>query len=279
MMDEPFSALDILTAENLRGEISDLWERGVFPAKSIVIVTHNIEEAVLLANRVVILGTNPGSIRGEVTIDIPLPRDKKAPRYLALVNHIYTVMTNPEVPVGELPAVQPDRFLMLPHARAGAISDFLEIVDDQGGREHLPKLAESLRLEVDDLLPTVDASSLLGFATVEQGDVIITQIGKKLAAADVHHRHAIFKDRLLKCVPFASTVIRAIQRKRDGRIRKDFLLNVLDDHFSAPEAESQFETLVDWGRYGQLFEYDADEERLYAAGEETSLRDQELVPK
>src|SRR5580692_3676695 len=114
MMDEPFSALDVLTAENLRGEISDLWEKGTFPAKSILIVTHNIEEAVLLADRIVVLGANPGSIRGEVRVDIARPRDKKGPRFMALVDYIYTVMTNPHAPVGELPSTskQSPRFPM-----------------------------------------------------------------------------------------------------------------------------------------------------------------------
>src|ERR1700682_520651 len=103
MMDEPFSALDVLTAENLRGDISDLWERNAFPAKSILVVTHNIEEAVLMADRIVVLGANPGSIRGEVKVDIPRPRDKKGPRFVALVDYIYRVMTNPGAHVGELP--------------------------------------------------------------------------------------------------------------------------------------------------------------------------------
>src|SRR6202046_5005310 len=117
MMDEPFSALDVLTAENLRGEISHLWEKGSFPAKSILLVTHNIEEAILLADRIVVLGTNPGSIRGEVRVDIPRPRDKKAPHFRALVDHIYTVMTTPEARVEELAFTDPaKRFPVLPHA-------------------------------------------------------------------------------------------------------------------------------------------------------------------
>src|SRR5580658_111705 len=117
MMDEPFSALDVLTAENLRGEISDLWDKGMFPARSILVVTHNIEEAVLLADRIVVLGANPGSIRGEVRVDIPRPRDKKGPRFKALVDHIYTVMTNPRAPMTGLPERASDdrRFPMLPH--------------------------------------------------------------------------------------------------------------------------------------------------------------------
>jgi NitT/TauT family transport system ATP-binding protein len=269
LMDEPFSALDVLTAENLRGEISDLWERKAFPAKSILVVTHNIEEAVLLADRVVVLGANPGCIRGEVKVDIPRPRDKKGPRFMALVDYIYAVMTNPRAPVGELPtAKSSDRFPMLPHARVGGISGLLEIVNDRGGREDLPKLAESLRLEVDDLLPAVDASALLGFAEVAHGDVTITEAGKEFATAGVHRSHEIFKEQLLKRVPFASTVTEAIRQKKDGRIGKGFLLDILDEHFSESEAERQFQTLVDWGRYAQLFEYDSDEERLYQVDEE-----------
>jgi NitT/TauT family transport system ATP-binding protein len=268
MMDEPFSALDVLTAENLRGEISDLWERGAFPAKSILVVTHNIEEAVLLADRIVVLGANPGSIRGEVKVEMPRPRDKKGPRFVALVDHIYAVMTNPRAPVTELPSTKQGRFPMLPHARVGGISGLLEIINDRGGREDLPELAESLRLEVDDLLPAVDASAMLRFAEVAHGDVTITSAGKEFATAGVHRSHQIFKEQLLKNVPFVSTVTEAIHQKRDGRIGKEFLLDILDEHFSASESEKQFQTLVDWGRYAQLFEYDADQERLYEVAEE-----------
>ena len=266
MMDEPFSALDVLTAENLRGEISDLWERGKFPAKSILLVTHNIEEAVLLADRVVVLGANPGAIRGEVKVDLPRPRHTKNPRFVALVDYIYTVMTNPRAPMTGVPeeAAADRRFPMLPHTRVGGISGLLEIVNDRGGREDLPKLAESLRLEVDDLLPAVDAAFLLGFAEVSQGDVAILPAGTEFSTANVHRSHQIFKEQLLKHVPFMSTVVEALRQKRDGRIGKEFLLDILDEHFSASEAERQFQTIVDWGRYAQLFEYDADEERLYA---------------
>jgi NitT/TauT family transport system ATP-binding protein len=269
MMDEPFSALDVLTAENLRGEISDLWDRGSFPARSILLVTHNIEEAVLLADRIVILGANPGIIRGEVKVDIPRPRHGKEPRFVSLVDYIYEVMTNPQAPVGEFPsAKQPSRFPMLPHARVGGISGFLEILNDRGGREDLASLAESLRLEVDDLLPAVDASAMLGFAEVSHGEAAIADAGKEFATAGVHRSHEIFKEQLLKHVPFASTVTEAVRQKKDGRIAKEFLLDILDEHFSEAEAEKQFQTLVDWGRYAQLFEYDADEERLYKVEEE-----------
>jgi NitT/TauT family transport system ATP-binding protein len=278
MMDEPFSALDVLTAENLRGEISDLWEKGSFPSKSILLVTHNIEEAILLADRIVILGTNPGRIRGEVRVDIARPRDKNGPRFRALMDHVYTVMTNPEAVVEEIPAATAKptkRFPMLPHARSGGISGLLEIIHDRGGREDLPQLASDLRLEIDDLLPAVDASALLGFATVAEGDVIITDTGKEFATAGIHRSHEIFKEQLLSRVPLTAVVLRVLEEKRDGRIGKEFLLDILDEHFSDEEAEKQFQTLIDWGRYAHLFEYDANEERLYLFEEEEDIAERD----
>jgi NitT/TauT family transport system ATP-binding protein len=154
---------------------------------------------------------------------------------------------------------------MLPHARPGGISGLLEIIYDRGGREDLPRLASDLRLEIDDLLPAVDASALLGFASVAEGDVMITEIGKEFATAGIHRSHKIFKEQLLSRVPVTATVLRVLEQKHDGRIGKEFLLDILDEHFSDEESEKQFQTLIAWGRYAHLFEYDADEERLYLA--------------
>src|SRR6201996_9585071 len=266
MMDEPFSALDVLTAENLRGEISDLWEKGKFPAKSILVVTHNIEEAVLLADRIVVLGANPGCIRGALKVDMPRPRDKDAARFRALVDHVYAVMTNPQAVVGEVPQTERDsRFIMLPHARSGGISGLLEILDDRHGSEDLSALSEDLRLEIDDLLPAVDAAVMLGFAKVAQGDVTLTDIGREFANAEVHRSHRIFREQLLDRVPLVNVVLAMLNSKKDAQISREFVLDILDEHFSATEALRQFETLVDWARYAQLFDYDAGEGRLHLA--------------
>ena len=276
MMDEPFSALDVLTAENLRGEISDLWEAGRFPAKSILIVTHNIEEAVLLADRIVVLGANPGRVRGEVTVDIPRPRHNKDPRFASIVDYIYTVMTNPKAAVGNLPVPQVDpqaaRFPMLPHARVGGMSGLLELVNDHGGRADLPELAQTLRLEVDDLLPTMDAAQLLGFADVVDGDVIITPVGLEFATADVQRSKDLFRKQFLKNVPFVSTVVEILRKKKNGKVGKEFFIDILDEHFSNVEAENQFETLLSWGRYAQLFDYDSNDENLVRVEDEESVQ-------
>jgi NitT/TauT family transport system ATP-binding protein len=265
-MDEPFSALDVLTAENLRGEIGMLWEAGTFPAKSILLVTHNIEEAVLLADRVIILSANPGQVRGEVHIDLPRPRERTSARYKSLVDYVYTVMTHPEAAVAPVPASRaadmPPRFPPLPHARAGGISGLLELVADRGGKEDIPSLAEHLLLGVDDLFPIIDATVMLGFARVEQGDLLVTPVGREFAETDILRAKEIFRQQALANVPIVATMSQTLHQKDNREMRADFFLDILDEYYSANEAMRQFETAVDWGRYAELFEYEASERRL-----------------
>jgi NitT/TauT family transport system ATP-binding protein len=270
-MDEPFSALDVLTAENLRGEIADLWEAETFPARSILIVTHNIEEAVTLADRVVILSANPGRVRGEVQIDLPHPRQRNARRFKALVDHIYTVMTKPEAPVvmpttgvTGVPATQ-QRFPPLPHVRAGGISGLLEVLVDRGGSDDIAALTHDLQLEVDDVLPIIDAAALLGFAAVREGDVAVTEMGRAFAGANILHSKDLFRQQALAHVPLVATIFQTLQQKEDGTMRDSFFMDILDEYYPDAEAERQFATAVDWGRYAELFEYDADDGRLRLA--------------
>jgi NitT/TauT family transport system ATP-binding protein len=254
-MDEPFSALDVLTAENLRGEIGDLWEAGRFPAQSILIVTHNIEEAVLLADRVVILGANPGRGRGEVRIDLPRSRERQAARFKALVDHIYTVMTNPDAPVGMpktgitgvLAAQQ--RFPPLPHVRVDGISGLLEVLVDRGGADDIAALSASLQLEVDELLPLLDAAALLNLATISAGDVTVTERGRAFAGADILRSKELFREQVLAHVPLVAIIYQTLRQKEDGTMLHGFFLDILDEYYPDVEAERQFATAVDWGRY------------------------------
>ena len=266
-MDEPFSALDVLTAENLRGEIDDLWNANTFPSKSILIVTHNIEEAVFLADRVVILGSNPGCIRGELAIDLPRPHDRSNPRFKALVDYIYTIITNPNIEVTDrvqTPVLASAYAKSLPHVRVGTISGLLELIVDQPeGTDDISRLAESLKLAVDDLLPIVDAAILLGFATVAAGDIYLTAIGQDFATTTILRSKELFQQQVLKQVPVLVSMIQTLQEKRSGSMRKDFFLGLWSEHVPTAEADRQFATAVDWGRYAELFEYDAREERLY----------------
>ncbi|GAB4335810.1 MAG: nitrate/sulfonate/bicarbonate ABC transporter ATP-binding protein [Leptolyngbyaceae cyanobacterium] len=277
-MDEPFSALDVLTSENLRGEIDDLWNAGTFPSQSILIVTHNIEEAVFLADRVIILGSNPGRIRGEVMIDLPRSHNRTSDRFKALVDYIYTVMTNPDaevtgaismpIPVTEPPVPVPvpvsPYAQAIPHARVGGISGLLELIVDQTeGQTDVYKLAERLQMEVDDLLPIVDAATLLGFAEVVNGDFKLTDVGRDFATTTILRSKDLFRQQILKHVPMLVSMVQTLHEKQNGSMRADFFIDLLDEYFPHMEAEHQFATAVDWGRYAELFEYDAVEERLY----------------
>ncbi len=275
-MDEPFSALDVLTAENLRGEIDDLWNAGSFPSRSILIVTHNIEEAVFLADRIVILGANPGRIRGEVRVNLPRPHQRSHPRFKALVDYVYSVMTNPEIAVnGELdtePTSAPTPAMAatvspfsrpLPHVRVGGISGLLELIAESSEElSDIPKLAERLQLEVDDLLPLLDAAVLLGFAAVADGDVRLTPVGRDFATTTILRSKDLFRQQALVRIPVMSSIVLTLQEKANGSMRSDFFLDIWDDYFPTEEAERQLATAVDWGRYAELFEFDASEGRL-----------------
>ena len=272
-MDEPFSALDVLTAETLRGELLELWHDRKIPTRAIFIVTHNIEEAVVLADRAIVLASNPARIREDFEITLPQPRSRKSEPFEALVDHIYRVLTQPDLqhemaaemkPAPAPPAIatRAPRYLMLPHVRAGGIAGFLEILADHGGREDLHRISHQLMLESDDLLPIVDACVHLGFALVEQGDAQITELGREFAAGDIQRRKLLFREALLAHVPLLQQIESALQAKADGTMPLEFFHDLLDEHFSDDEARRQLDTAIHWGRYAELFDYDSVTERL-----------------
>jgi NitT/TauT family transport system ATP-binding protein len=189
-MDEPFSALDVLTAENLRGELLELWQGKKIPTKSIFLVTHNIEEAVLLADRIIVLGRNPAKIRADFRIPLSQPRDRNAAEFLLYVDYIYKLMTQPQLEAGPSPTGREARSRpqMLPHARSGSQGGLLELLNDRGGKEDLYHIADELQMEVDDLLPILESVTLLGFARSDRGDVELTPEGKAFAEADIATR-------------------------------------------------------------------------------------------
>ncbi|HWY54004.1 MAG TPA: AAA-associated domain-containing protein [Terriglobales bacterium] len=264
-MDEPFSALDVLTAESLRRELMELWINHQIPTKSIFLVTHNIEEAVLLADRIVVLGTHPAKIRADFRISLPQPRDRKTAEFLIYVDYIYKVMTQPELechPVTELPNPHKPSFQVLPHATAGGMSGLLEFLNDRGGKEDLYHLAEELLMEVDDLFPIVDEAVMLGFAASTQGDVQITPAGKEFAEADITTRKQLFRQAVLSHVTLIQQIRKALERKSDHAVPLEFFRDVLDEHFSQEDAQRQIDTALNWGRYAEIFTYDSETDRL-----------------
>ncbi len=265
-MDEPFSALDVLTAENLRGEIAELWEQGDFPAKSVLLITHNIEEAVLLADRVIILGANPGRVRGEVVIDLSYAaRERSNKHFKELVDGIYIAMTNPDRDVRDAMAGVPRRenpYPPLPHATAGGISGLLEVLNERPDLRDLPEISSTLQLPTDELLPIVDAAVLLGFAVVNEGDITLTDIGRVFSSADIQTSKEIFRRQVLERVPLIRQIYTTLTERPNGMIRAGVFLDMLEEHFPEEEAQQQFDIAVDWGRYTELFEYDQTDDRL-----------------
>jgi NitT/TauT family transport system ATP-binding protein len=265
-MDEPFSALDVLTAENLRGELLDLWLENKMEIKTIFIVTHNIEEAVLLADRVIVLGRNPARIRADFRIPLPQPRDRKSPQFVVYVDYIYKVMTTPDAVLAPpTPGTrnQPARYPLLPHARPGGIAGLLEILVDSGGTEDLYHLSEKLLMEVDDLFPIVEAAVLLGFAELKEGDVDITPAGKTWVEADIDTQKQLFREAALSRILLFQQIDKILREKSDHSIPLELFRDILDEHHPEEEIRRQLETVLNWGRYCELFNYDSEEERLY----------------
>jgi NitT/TauT family transport system ATP-binding protein len=279
-MDEPFSALDVLTAENLRSELLELWEDKKMPTRAVFIVTHNIEEAVLLGDRVVVLDKNPGRIRTDFRVDLPRPRDRKHPRFTKIVDYIYQVLTKPDSdPTLALPGpaqipAKP-KYQMLPHARTGGVAGFLEILADHNGREDVYRMADQLSFELDDLLPIVEAAELLGFVKVTEGDVEITPEGLEFANAPILRQKELFRNIALDRVALLKQIKRALDSKSDHTLPDDFFHDILDEHFSEDETVRQLETAINWGRYAELFDHDSERKRFFIP-EETPAQPQDV---
>ena len=279
-MDEPFSALDVLTAENLRGELMELWLKRQIPTRTIFLVTHNIEEAVLLADRIIVLGTHPARIRADFRVPLAQPRDRKSAEFLVYVDYIYKVMTQPALELAPPTQVErraKPRYTLLPHARPGGMAGLLELLNDRGGKEDLYHLAEDLLMEVDDLFPIVEEAVLMGFAKATEGDVEITPEGKAFAEADISTRKRMFREAILANVPLMQQVRCVLEQKSDGAVPLEFFRDVLDEHFSQDEVQKQIETMLNWGRYSEIFTYDPETDRLLLR-RESSPEDQGTLP-
>ncbi|WP_298446557.1 nitrate/sulfonate/bicarbonate ABC transporter ATP-binding protein [Gordonia sp. (in: high G+C Gram-positive bacteria)] len=279
MMDEPFSALDVLTSENLRGELATLWERPEFPTKCICLVTHNIEEAVLLADRVLMLGTNPGHIRAEVPILLPRPRDRRSPTFEATVDRLYAILTGrDEKSAAERAAAPGPLTHPLPSASVGGLAGLVQIVYAHGGQVDLPDLADELSFQVDDLMPLLDAAQMLGLLDVESAQAFLTSTGHDWYTADIHRSKGLFAALVVAHAPLVNTIVKALENSNDGALRDDFFRDLLSRGYSRDDTEKQLDIAIDWGRYGELFDYDADTGELVLSEVAAGLAEDLLGP-
>lgn len=265
-MDEPFSALDVLTAESLRGELLELWLDHKMPTKAIFLITHNIEEAVLLADRVLVLSHAPGHIRADVALHLPHPRQRKAPRLTQYLDYFYACLTQPAAAVPPPPRARgaPRRFRPLPHATPGALSGLVEQLAGRGGREDLHRLAHELSMELSDLLSTLEAAALLHWVRIRGADAELTPEGASFAEAGIQPRKQMFRLAVLRRVPQLRLIHAALRRRRGHSLSDQEVRSLLRRHGIRADLTRQVETLIGWGRYAELFDYHAARGRLQA---------------
>jgi len=272
LMDEPFSALDILTAENLRNDLLDIWHSKQTRIKGILCVTHDIEEAILMANRIVIFASDPGRIIAEIPVDLPYPRDPEQPKFHALVDDIYLKMTTSErrriakasaatVSKLNLQQLEPaDYAYRIPEVDVSELNGLLEsmLSHEVNGHIDLPKLADSLHLDIDNLFPLTEVLDMLRFAKITEGELNFTDSGRSYATADLLQRKQLFASHLLKHIPLAKHIRKHLDAASSQRVNETVFIDELVNFFSQEETERILKTIIDWGRYAEIFAYDYD---------------------
>src|SRR5262252_936464 len=261
LMDEPFSSLDVLTAETLRTDLIDLWMAKKLPFKGIILVTHNIEEAVLMCDRVLLFSSNPGRIAAEIKVTLPHPRHRTDAEFQQVVDSIYVAMTQRAQP-GAKP--EGDRFPILTltsqlrHVSTNILSGLIETVAGQpyGGHADLPDIASTLHMEIDELFPAAEALQILRFAELSGGDLKLTNLGMQFANSELADRKRMFKQQLLSCVPLAAHVRKVLDERSSHVAPRSRFADELEDHMSEEDADLTLRALISWGRYAELFAYD-----------------------
>ncbi len=269
LMDEPFSALDILTAENLRNDLLELWIDKRTPTRSILFVTHDIEEAILMANRIIIFKADPGSIQAEIPISLPFPRSTESEGFRALLDKIYTILTTSDrekfskekIRAKTATDKHPEYARRLPDVSVSELTGLLEAMESHEikGKIDLPELADELHLDVNNLFPLTEILDRLNFIKISKGDLVCLPAGKEFSGADILKRKHIFAKHLLAYIPLAKHIREVLDLKSNHRAPEELFLNELQEFLSEEEADRLLRIIIDWGRYAEIFAYDYDE--------------------
>lgn len=272
LMDEAFSALDVLTGERLREDILELWTSGKMPTKAMLVVSHNIEEAVMMADRVLIFDSDPGRVRSELPILLPRPREVESNEVRHLIDEVYGQMTARAVRPGRVAGKDTALQLgdRLPDADVARMEGLLEMLEDEpfDGRADLPVLAEEAELTDDEFLQVTSALALLGFAQLAYGDITLTPLGKRYVAADNTGRQEIFGQQLLSHIPLIAYIRHGLEQDSSGDLPQDLFLSLLRFTLSEEEAERVLRIAIEWGRYGEVFEYNYHNGVIHLPGQE-----------
>ena len=266
LMDEPFSALDVLTAETLRTDLIDLWSEGKLPIQSVLMVTHNIEEAVLMCDRVLVFASNPGRVASELKVPFPHPRNRLDPAFRQLVDDIYALMTRRAPAAGHKAMLHAGTINMALHpVSTNLMAGLLEtlVAEPYHGRADLPALAGALQLELDELLPMGEALQLLRFGELEEGDLRVTDMGRRFVAADTDPRKALFAAALRAHVPLVAQIRQVLDERWNHRASAVRFRDELEDVMSPDYAENTMHATIAWGRYAELYSYDEDADQFF----------------
>lgn len=268
LMDEPFSALDVLTAENLRNDLLDLWQHKKMQTQCILLVTHDIEEAILMADRIFVFKSDPGSIQAELMVNLPYPREPQSNKFRYMVDRIYTLMTISErerlilAKRARTKAEKafPDYAYRLPEVNISELTGLLESMESHEKEERvdLPDLAEDLHLDINSIFPLIEVLDMLRFIKISKGDLLFTQAGRAFASADILVRKQLFAQHLLGHIPLAQHIRTHLDADPNHAISEDIFLDALNNYFSEEEAERILRVIIDWGRYAEIFAYDYD---------------------
>ncbi|MBD8188252.1 nitrate/sulfonate/bicarbonate ABC transporter ATP-binding protein [Pseudomonas viridiflava] len=260
LMDEPFSALDVLTAETLRTDLLDMWSEGRMPIKSILMVTHNIAEAVLMCDRILLFSSNPGRVISEIKVDLPQPRNRQDPVFQALVEDIYVLMTQDSDAGETRQGVFPGTGLgmVLPHVSTNALAGLIEAIHapPYGMKADLPELAGALHYNADELFPIAEVLQLLRFAELKGGDIRLLPAANRYALADVDERKHLFAQHLLSFVPLVAHIRRVLDDRSTHTAPARRFRDQLEDFMSESDARQTLDSVTQWGRYAELFAYD-----------------------
>lgn len=264
LMDEPFSALDVLTADNLRNDLIDIWQSRKTNIKSVILVTHNIEEAAKMADRIFVFANNPGYIRQVIPVNLPHPRSEQDPHFREIVDEIYTVMTTPigvHIPEKAAKFKTIDVAYRLPNVGVSVITGFIETLaspEYANKKVGLQELAEELHFEIDDLFPITEALEILRFAHVSEGEIELTTSGKIFADADILARKKIFAEHLMQYVPIVQHIRQYLDQEPDHEAAENVFTKELEQSVSKQVAETILTVVIDWGRYAEILAYDYD---------------------
>ncbi|MFT3848352.1 MAG: nitrate/sulfonate/bicarbonate ABC transporter ATP-binding protein [Propionivibrio sp.] len=261
LMDEAFSALDVLTGETLRNDMLDLWDNGSTPMKGLLVVSHNIEEAVLMADRILIFSSDPGRVRVEIPIRLARPRNADSMEVRGLIDEVYAQMTLSPAELSALEAGEETAMHLgyrLPNAEVSQMEALLEMLADAPfeGHADLPQLAEESELSDHELLPVYEALRLLELVHIAQGDITLTALGRHYYKADQAQRQEIFGQQLLQHIPIAAEIRHSLEQEADGELPEEPFLRRMEEFMKEEEAERVLKVVIEWGRYGEVFEYD-----------------------